>query len=166
MDKIITAVDLHGTLTNDEYGVLKYLMLCRHNYNVPIEWWVVSGGPTKEVIETQLTEAGVFQGRHYDNIICVVDYLEERGVKIDRTDPGNPWCDPAEWWASKAKIMEEFNMVMLIDDKLKYYEHIKPTKRGFILYSEDEKEIAKARELGIKVYPEDMLKAPDPGRYG
>jgi len=54
------------------------------------------------------------------NLYSMVDYLLNKGVKFDMSDPENPWCDDQIWWDAKARICQEYGIDYLIDDSYKY----------------------------------------------
>ena len=80
------------------------------------------------------------KGIHYDKVLSVVEYLEEKGFEFTSDAKGNPWCEDYVWWRSKAQIVKEFNIFLLIDDHIKYKEYFKEcgcNENQFVLYPDE-----------------------------
>ena len=95
-----------------------------------IEVCVVSG-PPEDKVEIELEKSG-FEPWDFTDIYSVVDFLSERGVEFDMTDPENPFCDDNMWWDSKARICRDYDIDLLIDDSEKYRPAFDLIDAGFI----------------------------------
>lgn len=110
------AIDIHGTI--DEYPDI-FKNIIGGLKNAGVEVWIISGPPKVEIIE-ELQKLGLFWEIELKNVISVVDWLKERGVKMWQDEKDTWWCEDDEWWSSKAKICEENNIKIMIDDSPRY----------------------------------------------
>ncbi len=117
------AFDFHGVLEKYPSKFRPFLASLRI-----INTITILSGPTYKQIEKELTSKGYQLHKHYDEIISVVDWLKSKNVKMNQHENGNWYCEDEIWWASKAKICEEYGIEMLFDDKLEYKKYIKITK--------------------------------------
>jgi len=108
-------IDLHGVL--DKYPE-KFKPMLKMFEKMDIEVCVVSG-PPEDKVEIELEKSG-FEPWDFTDIYSVVDFLSERGVEFDMTDPENPFCDDNMWWDAKARICRDYKIDLLIDDSKKY----------------------------------------------
>ncbi len=132
METINIGVDLHGVLNKDE-ATIKWFMetlpkLRQRNVKI-----IVVSGPSQEEIHCELMELGYKQGRHFDKIRSVVDFLKEKKVKMWQDSNLNWWASDVDWWSSKALIATEENLFIMVDDKEKYSKYFKKTNTRFIL---------------------------------
>ena len=140
MNKTIIGIDLHGTLDVDECGFLRFLMYSYKLNNNELEVWIISGGKSIRDIEIELDNIGIKKEIHYDKVVSVVEYLKSKNVKFKYDEKGNPWCEDYIWWKSKAQMMKEFNIFLLIDDHIKYKEYFKEcgcNENQFVLYPDE-----------------------------
>lgn len=124
------AFDVHGTLDNDEDGMLRKIL----DAFMEPQWeglgiFIISG-PPKDQIKKELDALEI----DYSNItiISVVDYLKRKGYYMWNTSKG--WfCNEEVWWKSKGMICEEYNIDMIFDDLIQYKEYMPETTR-FVLW--------------------------------
>jgi len=120
------AFDIHGTLDNDEDGMLRGIFdAFREPQWKGVKVFIVSGAPKPE-IEVELDKLGI----DYTDItiVSVVDYLKRKGYYMWNTPQG--WfTHPDVWWKSKGMICEEYNIDMIFDDLIQYKEHMPETTK-------------------------------------
>lgn len=127
--------DLHGVLNTKPKKFQKLLKELIQDHHKVV---VVSGPPVAEIIHKVL-KLKYSPGMHYTGVISVVDYLRFRGVKMWQDAKGMWWASEEDWWSSKAKICEEYNVDVLIDDHHEYGSYFSSLsiaqRTRFFLYS-------------------------------
>jgi len=111
-------IDFHGVIdkyTEEFINLFNAIKLL----DLPIEIWIVSGPPEKEV-EMKLNRLGIFRGREYEGILSVVDYLKDNHVKMWLDDRNTWWASDFDWWSSKANLCRDNYIDLMIDDNEKY----------------------------------------------
>ena len=126
---MIYGIDLHGVA--DSYpGILRPLMEGFIGCGNQV---IVISGPPEEQVEVALRELGYHRGIHYSEIVSVVGYLKEKGVKMWQDDRERWWCGDESWWSSKAEICAEHHVDVLLDDSPQYEPYFKDSNTRFIL---------------------------------
>ncbi len=124
------AFDIHGTLDNDDDGMLRGIFdaFCEPQWE-GVKVFIVSGPPVEQ-IKKELEALGI----DYSDltIISVVDYLKRKGYYMWNTPKG--WFARSDvWWKSKGMICEEYNIDMIFDDLIQYKKYMPETTK-FILW--------------------------------
>lgn len=122
------AFDFHGVI--EKYPeILKPIMTTLNRDHDII---ILSGPPYVQIVE-ELEATQYKFGKHYTEIISVVDWIKNLGfIPMDKHEDGSWFCEDTVWWASKAKICREYGISVLVDDKLEYKEHIQDNFPLFI----------------------------------
>jgi len=115
------AFDIHGTLDDDADGLLRNIVNELINQSVDpelsIEVFIISG-PPKDKIEKELEDLGIDCTKV--TIISVVDWLQEKGVKMWKDTKDTWWCNDSIWWKSKGDICREYEIDQIFDDQIGY----------------------------------------------
>lgn len=127
---MILGIDLHGVIDSDIES-FKSMLECQPNIGDKL--YIISG-PPKVDIERELNEYGLYRDIHFDEVFSVVDFLKETNVKMWLDKNGRWWASEEDWWSSKAKICEKYNVDTMIDNEKKYQQYFKEKKIEFILY--------------------------------
>jgi len=124
------AFDIHGTLDNDEDGMLRGIL---DGFLEPqwkgVKVFIVSGPPVEQIKK----ELEALEIDYTDiTIISVVDYLKRKGYYMWNTPKG--WfAHPKVWWMSKGLICKEYDIGMIFDDLIQYKEYMPETTK-FVLW--------------------------------
>jgi hypothetical protein len=128
------AFDIHGTLDDDGDGLLKsiYNEMVKHSLHpdLDVEVFIISG-PSKNQIEKELDKLGI--DHKHVTILSVVDWLEEKGVKMWTDENGDRWCDDSLWWKSKGDMCRKYKIDQIFDDHIGYKANM-PSSTKFILW--------------------------------
>lgn len=122
------AFDVHGTLDNDPYLVAKEILSSMQR--IGHEIFIISGPPVDQ-IKKEIELLGI--SPHNVKIISVVDWLQEKGVKMWQDINGNWWSVvESEWWNSKGTICKENYINIIFDDNIKYLQAMPETTKFII----------------------------------
>lgn len=136
-------IDIHGTLAcrkadktvgpSTLFPLLSSLMAAWYGHGDHV--YIISG-PPKDVVQEEIASLGLVEGKHYDDIISVVDYLKKNGAEMweDPVGSNHWWCDKGVWNAAKGRIADYLGVDILIDDEALYQAGM-PDKTTFILVS-------------------------------
>jgi len=121
------AFDFHGVLETypDHFKVILRLLMKEHTIIV------LSGPPLNQILD-ELEKSGYEKGRHYDQVISVVDWIKDQGIEMYLNKQGSWYCSDDKWWSSKARICEQEMIEMLFDDSIQYKEYIKDNNPLFL----------------------------------
>jgi len=125
--------DLHGVLTESPHVFKNVLAGMRY---LGHEIHIISGPPENE-IRQELLDLGYEQGKHYDIIFSMVDYLRNETDVVmtyswnKKQDKISWWCDDELWWPIKGDYCRRENIDILFDDKNEYREHISEDTQFF-----------------------------------
>jgi len=95
---------------------------------------IIVSGPPKEQILKELTELGYEKGAHFTDTISVVDYLKSSGVKMWQDEKQTWWASDEDWWSAKARICNDYNIKVMVDDNVGYKGYFDKLGIKFILF--------------------------------
>jgi hypothetical protein len=61
----------------------------------------------------------------YDQILSIIDYHKDHGIKVRYDEKGDPWIDEEVWNATKADLCELYNIDVHVDDSKIYGKYFK-----------------------------------------
>ena len=96
---------------------------------------VVLSGPTFQEIKRELFGAGYTLGINYNVIYSVTDFLQKSGAKMWHDDQLGWWASDEDWWSAKARICEQEDIDLMIDDSEKYQPYF-TGKTKFVLFKD------------------------------
>jgi len=131
--EIRIGVDLHGVIDDnvDLFKIISAMLLFGDIGNVKI--YVISGPPKNEVLE-ELNKLRIYQGVHYTDVYTIVDFLKEQDVKMWLDYKNTWWASDKDWWGAKAKISEQLDIDLMIDNTKNYKKYFKEINIKFVLY--------------------------------
>ena len=129
--KLTIMFDLHGVANRMPELVkpmMKTFKACGHKV-------IICSGPTTNKILDELYHLGYESGKHYDNVVSVVDYLADvKHIKFEYDEKGDPWTDDETWFKSKGWIAKSICADIVIDDSKGYKDNM-PVNVAFWLWS-------------------------------
>lgn len=124
------AFDFHGVIEKYPELFKPIMVVMKYAGN---EIWIVSGPPRND-IGKKLKDAGYISGIHYDKVVSVVDYLKQNYAKTWQDGKGDWWAEDSDWWGSKARICEEYEIGVMIDDSVGYAKYFEGKHTKFVLF--------------------------------
>ena len=94
--------------------------------------------PLRKDVRKELAKLEYEEGVHYDRIISVVDWLLTQDINMWTDHKNTWWCDDEDWWSAKAKICEEEDIAVVVDDCDEFKPYFDLTKTTFILVGHEE----------------------------
>ena len=126
-------VDIHGVIDlnpNLSRVILKALIDAGH------EIFIISGPPLTEIFDI-LKNVNLKSVTHYHGIRSIVDFLQQRNVKMWLDKKNTWWADYKDWWGAKSKICDELNIDIMVDDSVEYAYYFDDINTKFILFTGD-----------------------------
>ena len=120
--------DIHGVIDKHPLFFRFVLYILSRFFNV-----VIITGPPKIQAFNELAKLGFKVKVHYSKIFSIVDFLKDRKTNMWKDDKDTWWTYDNDWWASKGTIARENNIILHVDDQLRYETYF-PKSCRFILW--------------------------------
>lgn len=123
-------INVHGVITTDPGLWATYLRrMVLDGYRV----YIISGPPMVPLME-ELTALGLEKGKHFSQVLSVVDFIKHSGIEMEERTPGHWWTDEETWNSAKGKLCEIHEISLVVDD-MAAYEKWMPELTTFVLHT-------------------------------
>jgi hypothetical protein len=109
-------IDLHGVI--DHYFAWWTAWIAAMVSNGD-EVYIISGPPKEEIV-AELYGYGLERGKHYTEVISVVDYLKEKKAHMWLDNKNTWWAEDEDWWTAKGDICAKYEVDEMWDDQARY----------------------------------------------